>query len=101
MGASGGIGTTFGVMPELFLKMDKYIEGSNLPAAINLQKHITSIIMRIIDANAGLYSACKKLLSLRGFNIGEARAPFLPVAESDNEYFNALYEEILAVIEND
>ena len=37
IGAEGGIGGTYGVMPELFLKLDAYVKAGDMDAARNLQ----------------------------------------------------------------
>lgn len=93
MGASGGIGGTYGYMPELFLKLDRYINEGNIKTACALQKEITQLISYTFNA-ASLYAAAKGVLRLRGIECGSVRAPFVPLRDSDDVVIRTLKAKI-------
>lgn len=93
MGASGGIGGTYGYMPELFMKLEELIQANDMPKATALQKEITALIYETFKASS-LYAAAKGILELRGLNCGSVRAPFLPLTEADEPVIRTLYEHI-------
>ena len=93
MGASGGIGGTYGYMPELYLKLESLIRAQELNKASALQKEITGIITQTFTA-ASLYAAAKGVLKLRGMDVGSVRAPFLPLRETDGAIIRALWDKI-------
>jgi N-acetylneuraminate lyase len=99
MGASGGIGGTYGYMPELFLKLEEYICENKIDEAKALQQDITAIIYETVGASVGsLYSASKAILKMRGYPCGDVRAPFVSVPDFDkNPAIIALYNHIEAV----
>ncbi|MDO4766145.1 MAG: dihydrodipicolinate synthase family protein [Eubacteriales bacterium] len=85
VGADGGIGGTYGVMPELFLQVDKFIEEKRMEEAAALQQDITAIIYQLCSCQGGLYSVIKELLRRDGMNIGQVREPLPRIVESDKE----------------
>lgn len=96
MGADGGIGGTYGVMPQLFCALDSlFIEG-NIAKAQSLQNQINGFIKRLL-AYPSLYGACKYMLQLRGVETGEPRSPMLPVREEHHRSLEELNQEILRV----
>ena len=48
MGADGGIGGTYAVMPELFIRMNELIEKSDIPTARAIQYKADRIIYKIV-----------------------------------------------------
>ncbi len=81
IGADGGIGGTYGVMPELFLKCDELIKDGNLEKAREIQFAINEIIYAMCDCKCNMYAAAKEVLRLQGINIGDARAPLIGLKE--------------------
>lgn len=81
IGAQGGIGGTYGVMPELFLKCDELIKEGKLEKAREIQYAINSIIYAMCDCKCNMYAAAKEILRLQGINIGDARAPLVGIKE--------------------
>ncbi len=96
MGASGGIGGTYGYMPELFMKLEELIVAGNIEKASALQQEITGLIYATLKTGS-LYAAAKEILKLRGVEIGTVRAPFLPLNEEGKAIAKDLYEKIEAV----
>ncbi|WHY21766.1 dihydrodipicolinate synthase family protein [Paenibacillus sp. G2S3] len=97
IGADGGIGGTYGVMPELFLKVEQcYVQG-DMAEAQKWQFIINDLIVELLSFPS-LYGACKAILSLRGFETGQPRKPLLPIKASDQERMEALNNRILDYI---
>ncbi|MHA0855598.1 dihydrodipicolinate synthase family protein [Paenibacillus sp. CMAA1364] len=97
MGADGGIGGTYGVMPELFCKLNEFYVENNLNEAQVLQNKINQFILKLLGYPS-LYGACKHILSIRGIETGQPRLPLLPVRAEDHESLEALNTEILEAI---
>lgn len=93
MGADGGIGGTYGVMPELFCKLNTLYKEARLEEAKALQTEINAIIKQLLSYPS-LYGACKYILSLRGIETGHPRLPMLPVREQDHASLAALNQKI-------
>lgn len=96
IGADGGIGGTYGVMPELFMKLDDFVKNNEFSKAKELQNEVNEIIKRLLQGPS-LYGVCKYILELRGIKTGKPRLPMLPV-ETDVEKQNCI--EINEMIEN-
>ncbi len=94
MGASGGIGGTYGYMPELFMKLEELIQAGDMEKAAALQQEITGLIYFTFKATS-LYAAAKGVLKLRGVDIGSVRAPFLPLRDTDDVIIQELYDKIM------
>lgn len=84
MGADGGIGGTYGCMPELYLKLERCIQAGDIKSAQMWQNKINGIIIRLFTFPS-LHGACKAIIGKRYLDIGKPRLPFLPVADNDVE----------------
>ena len=94
MGASGGIGGTYGYTPELYLKLEKLIQANEIAKASALQHEITRLIYQMLGTGS-LYAGAKEVLRLRGIEIGDVRAPFLPL----NKAGKAIAAEVFAELQ--
>lgn len=84
MGAAGGIGGTYGAMPELFLKLDSLIAEKDLETARELQYAINNIIGHLVVARGNMYGVIKATLKINeGLELGSVREPLMPVCEED------------------
>ncbi|WP_440962124.1 dihydrodipicolinate synthase family protein [Paenibacillus nitricinens] len=97
IGADGGIGGTYGVMPELFLKVEQCYGQGDMAEAQKWQFIINDLIVELLSFPS-LYGACKAILSLRGFETGLPRMPLLPIKASDQDRVEALNNRILEYI---
>lgn len=97
MGASGGIGGTYGYMPELFMKLDDLINAGDMEKASALQKEISALIYETLKAGS-LYAAAKEILRLRGIECGDVRSPFLSLDENGKAIAKQVYEGMQAVM---
>ena len=81
IGAEGGIGGTYGVMPELFLKCDELIKAGRLDEAREIQYAINEVIYAMCACKCNMYAAAKEVLRLQGIDIGDARKPLVCLKE--------------------
>jgi len=73
MGADGGIGTTYNVMPDWFCELYAAYRGGDLPTAQQLQYKIDRVITIMRKYNA--VSCAKESFRFRGIDAGEAAYP--------------------------
>ena len=84
MGADGGIGGTYAVMPELFLKMYELVHKGEMEAARALQYKADRIIYKMCEAHGNLYAVQKEILRrMYGLELGGVRAPLPGLAPAD------------------
>ncbi len=84
MGADGGIGGTYAVMPELFIRMNELIEKGDIPAAREIQYKADRIIYKMCEAKGNLYAVMKEILRrMYGLDLGGVRAPLANLAPED------------------
>ena len=95
IGAKAGIGGTYAVMPDLFLKLNQLIIDKDLDRAKELQHAINSVIYKMVSGRANLYAVMKEILRLNeDLDIGSVRAPLEPLSEGDY----AIAQEAAAMI---
>ena len=96
-GATGGIGGTYGAMPEVYLKIfELATKGENLALARELQQDANQIIYKMCSGNGNMYAMIKEILRLSGGpDIGGVRAPLLNLTEEDKE----IAKQCVAMIE--
>ncbi len=86
IGAEGGIGGTYGVMPELFVKLDEMIKNGDFENAGKLQYDINEVIYTMCSAKGNMYAVAKAALKLRaGLELGGVREPLLNLADGDEK----------------
>ncbi len=83
MGATGGIGGTYAVMPELFQKVYALYQTGDMPTAAAVQNDICRIIYKMCAAHGNLYAVMKAILKKRGCDIGSVRKPLPALIDSD------------------
>lgn len=96
MGAEGGIGGTYGVMPELFLACDKAIHEGNIKLATEIQFKITEIIFTMVGCQGNLYDVMKEILRREGLECGHVRGPLASITEADTPTIDRAHEMIKA-----
>ncbi|MBR6532026.1 MAG: dihydrodipicolinate synthase family protein [Clostridia bacterium] len=85
IGAGGGIGGTYGVMPELFLKADELLKEGNIEKACEIQHAIDKIIYAMCSCKCNMYAAAKQILREQGVECGSVRAPLAEITEEGIE----------------
>lgn len=97
IGADGGIGGTYGVMPELFMKIEKCFLEGRMEEARDWQYKVNEIITELLSYPS-LYGGCKVMLKLRGLDCGEPRLPLLPIPQSEMDRVAKLNDKILQYV---
>ena len=83
MGATGGIGGTYAVMPELFQKVYAQYHAGRVAEASAVQYEICRIIYAMCAAHGNLYAVMKAILKKRGLELGGVRKPLPGLIDSD------------------
>ena len=99
IGARGGIGGTYAVMPQLFLKMDALIGEGNFQKAQVIQHEVNHIIADMCSCRGNMYAVAKKILEFNADLLcGSVRAPLAPLVEEDLPRVEAVAERIRRAI---
>lgn len=84
IGAEGGIGGTYGVMPELFLKMDELIRAGRMSEAMEIQYDVNAIIYKMCSAHGNMYDVIKAILKKNeDLDLGGVRKPLASLTDCD------------------
>lgn len=84
MGAIGGIGGTYAVMPELFLKVRSLFLEGKMEEAREIQNDICRIIYKLCSTHGNMYATIKEVIRIQGGpDIGGVRAPLADLIDSD------------------
>lgn len=99
MGATGGIGGTYAVMPELYIKiMDLYQQGK-MKEAMEIQNEVCRIIYAMCEAHGNLYAVMKAILKKNGLDLGGVRKPLPNLIDSDIAIVEKCTAQIHAAIQ--
>ncbi len=95
MGAIGGIGGTYGVMPELYITMRSELLSGNMEKAREMQNEACRIIYKMCSSYGNMYAMIKEILRINGGpDCGSVRAPLAELNEADH----AIAKECAAMI---
>ena len=84
MGAVGGIGGTYGAMPELYVKLYNCFKTGDMATALDIQNDCCRIIYKMCSAHGNMYGVIKEILrKMDGPDCGSVRAPLAELIESD------------------
>lgn len=84
MGAVGGIGGTYGAMPELYLKIFELFSQGKMEEAREIQNEACRIIYKMCSTYGNMYAAIKEIIRLQGGpDAGGVKAPLAELAEAD------------------
>ena len=93
IGADGGIGGTYGVMPELFVKLNEMIENGDVENAGALQDDIDEVIYTMCSTKGNMYATAKAALKKRaGLELGGVREPLLNLQDGDEVIVDKVVE---------
>lgn len=96
MGADGGIGGTYGAMPELILKIFELVKTGDLETARKVQYDVDNIIYAMCATKGNMYASIKEILRRReGLDLGGVREPLYNLVEEDMP----LIEKCVAMID--
>ena len=96
MGAVGGIGGTYGAMPQLYVKLYNLVKAGDMATALDLQNECCRIIYKLCSGHGNMYGMIKECLRKMGCpDCGSVRAPLAELIESDY----AIVDECVAMIQ--
>lgn len=96
IGAEGGIGGTYGAMPELFLKLADLVKANDMETARKLQYTVNEIIYKLCSGHGNMYGIIKAVLKRNeGLELGGVRAPLASLIESDEAVVKEAAQMIL------
>ena len=100
IGADGGIGGTYAVMPELFVKLNEILKSGDFENAGKLQDDIDEIIYTMCSAKGNMYAVAKAALKIRaGLELGGVREPLLHLQEGDEVIVDKVAESVQKAVE--
>ena len=100
IGAEAGIGGTYGVMPELFLKMDELVKENRLDEAREVQYAANEVIYKMCSCHGNMYAVIKEILRIdENLDLGSVRAPLAELIEEDMPIVREAAEMIRAARE--
>ena len=100
IGAEGGIGGTYGVMPEVYVKLDELIKNGEFEKARELQDAANEVTYAMCSAKGNMYAVAKAVLKKRaGLELGGVRAPLLNLEEGDEAVVEKAYQLVLKALE--
>ena len=73
MGSDGAIGSTYNIMPKIFLRMYQYFQNNRLEDATRMQVQANRVIALLISV--GVLAGIKMMLNWQGIPVGPPRPP--------------------------
>ena len=92
MGADAAIGSTYNVMPRLFVRLYEAVKAGRLEEAKPLQMKADDLIELMLRFD--VISCCKLMLEKRGYDIGETNAPMKRLTAAQKEEFLAAVDRL-------
>ena len=84
MGATGGIGGTYGAMPQLYVELYRCVKAGEMAKALEIQNDCCRIIYKLCSGHGNMYGMIKETLRINGCpDCGSVRAPLAELIESD------------------
>ena len=84
MGAVGGIGGTYSVMPKLYVELYRCVKAGEMAKALDIQNDCCRIIYKLCSGHGNMYAMIKETLRKLGCpNCGSVRAPLAETIDSD------------------
>ena len=84
MGATGGIGGTYGAMPQLYVKLYNLVKAGDMKTALEIQNDCCRIIYKMCSGHGNMYGMIKEILRINGGpDCGSVRAPLAELVEAD------------------
>ena len=93
MGADGGIGSTYNLMPEKYLKIRSLFEQQRNAEALEVQRTANLVIGAML--RVGIYGAIKHGITRKGIDFGLPRRPFLPLSDQDKSFLDKTFDRYL------
>ena len=96
-GAIGGIGGTYGAMPELYIKIYNLVKENKIAEARQIQDECLQIIINLCGCKGNMYAVIKAVLRKMGApDCGGVRAPLFNLVPEDEAQIDKCVEMIKA-----
>ena len=96
MGATGGIGGTYGAMPKLYVELYRCVKAGEMAKALEIQNDCCRIIYKLCSGTGNMYGMIKEALRRMGCpDCGSVRAPLAELTEADSP----IVDECVAMIQ--
>ena len=84
MGAIGGIGGTYGAMPQLYVELYRCVKAGEMAKALEIQNDCCRIIYKMCSGHGNMYGMIKEILRINGGpDCGSVRLPLAALVEAD------------------
>ncbi|MCR5663323.1 MAG: dihydrodipicolinate synthase family protein [Oscillospiraceae bacterium] len=98
-GAGGGIGGTYGAMPELYLKLYELFRAGRIDEAREIQDACCHVIYKMCSTKGNMYAVIKGVIRANGGpDVGSVRAPLYELQPEDEPIVAACAAEIRELI---
>lgn len=98
-GAIGGIGGTYGVMPELYLAIYRLFNEGNIASAREIQDECCHVIYKMCSGTGNMYAMIKAIMLEReGIEAGSVRAPLCELQPEDMSIVRECAQKITELI---
>lgn len=98
-GAIGGIGGTYGLMPELYLGIYECVKKGEMEKARDINNECCRIIYKACSAVGNMYAVIKESMRIKGApDIGGVRAPLYDLADSDKPLCREIADMVNAAV---
>ena len=93
MGACGGIGGSYSIMPQLFVKLWDAFQAKDMDAAAQVQLRINELIIAF-EGYGNMFSAVKQMLAWMGMECGTGRMPNRPLTDDETTALRKSLDEV-------
>lgn len=91
-GAKAAIGSTFGIIPDVYLSLIRHFEAGELDRARALQGKANAFLDVLLSV--GIFKAIKAVLKIQGLDCGDCRKPFEAVDRAQYQQLEAALLEL-------
>ncbi len=96
-GSDAAIGSTYNIMPKIYVEMRQCFEANEIGQAMDLQDRANQVIATLF--RFGILGGIKALLSMRGFPVGPPRPPHTPLDETAQVALQEALDELSFAVE--
>lgn len=99
IGADGGIGGTYALMPEVYIKIRELVLAGRMAQALELQNDADRIIYKMCEARGNLYAVMKEILRrMYGLELGGVREPLVNLTPQDEPIVQSAQKMVEAAV---
>ena len=91
IGAHAGIGSTFNIMADKFIRMQRLFEEKKMEEALAIQSQVNEVVAVLLKV--GVFKGVKAILKMQGIDCGVCRAPFDPLSAEEEKMLTAAAEQ--------